>query len=335
MLPPRHEPMAKTPSILYSMRAIPLFPRTAVALVFTIAPLVAAEWRSDFEAARKQAAAEKKDLLIDFTGSDWCVWCERLKREVFNEGAFGAGVKDRYVLVELDYPKDKSRVTEAVAKQNEELLKKYPIKGYPSILLCDPDGKPFALTAYQPGGPEAYLKHLEELQARKVTRDKGLAEAEEKNGVEKAKLLLATLDGLQLQPEMIRNSYGDVCGKIKAADPADETGFAKREASALAFTGYMTKLMELRSKQDLEGVAKLVEETLANPLVKGDVRIQVYGHYAGTLAYAGKKDEAIAVLQKAIKELEEGPKRKELEDFIKILEREKAGLPPVAPESKE
>ncbi|QJE97143.1 thioredoxin family protein [Luteolibacter luteus] len=316
------------------MPAIPLLPRVAAILALAVSSVVAADWSSDYEAARKQAATEKKDLLIDFTGSDWCTWCIKLRQEVFEQAPFEAGVKDRYLLVELDYPKDKSRLTEAVAKQNEELLKKYPIKSYPSILLCDADGKPFAVTGYQPGGPEAYLKHLEELQARKVARDKGLADAGSKTGVEKAKLLIGTLEGMQLSPEMLSSWYGDVATQIKEADPADETGFAKREATQAAFAGYMTKLMELRAKQDLEAVAKLVEETLANPLVKGEVRTQVYGHHAGTLAYAGKKDEAIKVLQTAVKDPDAEPGRKELEDFIKILEREKAGLPPVAPEKK-
>lgn len=329
MLPQSHETVAQIPSILYPMPAIPLLPRVAAVLVLAASSVVAAEWTDNYEAARKQAAEEKKDLLIDFTGSDWCTWCIKLRKEVFEQAPFEAGVKDRYVLVELDYPKDKSRLSEVVAKQNEELLKKYPIKGYPSILLCDPSGKPFAITGYQPGGPEAYLKHLDELQARKASRDKALAEAAGKSGVEKAKLLVSTLDGLQLGPEMSSSWYGDLAAQIKEADPADETGFAKREATQAVFAAHMTKLMELRSKQDLDGVAKLVEETLSNPLVKGDVRIQVYGHYAGTLAYAGKKDEAIGVLQTAIKELEPGPKRKELEDFITILEREKAGLPPL------
>ena len=40
-------------------------------------------WETDFAAARKQAREQKKDLLIDFTGSDWCGWCKRLKEEVF------------------------------------------------------------------------------------------------------------------------------------------------------------------------------------------------------------------------------------------------------------
>lgn len=39
-------------------------------------------WVSDFAAAKKEAAESKKDLLVDFTGSDWCGWCIKLVDEV-------------------------------------------------------------------------------------------------------------------------------------------------------------------------------------------------------------------------------------------------------------
>ncbi len=304
------------------------FLQVAIAGILSLSPVLAGGWSADYEAARKRAAAERKDLLIDFTGSDWCAWCIRLKEEVFDHEAFSAGVKDRYVLVELDYPKDKGRLPEATARQNEELLKKYPIKGYPSVLLCDASGRPYALAAYRPGGPPAYLEHLAELQQRKTRRDRAFADAERVEGVQKAKLLLSALDALELEPEMIREWYGPECRRIKEADPEDETGFAKREAAAEVFSSFMAKLMDLRSKQDLEGAVKLAEETLKHPLAKGDLRIQVFGHYAGTLAYAGKKDEAIAVLKRAIADVDEGEKKEELKKFIEVLEREKAGLPP-------
>ena len=114
-------------------------------------------WSSDFEAAKKQAAESKKDLLIDFTGSDWCGWCIKLNDEVFKHDAFKAGVKDSFVLVELDFPKDKSKLSEETQKQNKELGEKYAVQGYPTILLCDADGRPYAATGYQKGGPEKYV----------------------------------------------------------------------------------------------------------------------------------------------------------------------------------
>ena len=84
---------------------------------------------------KKQAAESNKDLLIDFTGSDWCGWCIKLHKEVFSQDAFKEGVKDKFVLVEIDFPKDKSKLSEETQKQNEELGEKYAVQGYPTILL--------------------------------------------------------------------------------------------------------------------------------------------------------------------------------------------------------
>lgn len=288
-------------------------------------------WTSDFEAARKQAAAEKKDLLLDFTGSDWCVFCKKLRKEVLDTEVFKAAVKDKFVLVELDYPNKESLVTPEVAEQNAALLKRYPIKAYPTILLCDAEGAPFGSFSYlaEGGGPAKYLPLLDEMIVRKAKRDKAFEAAPEKEGTEKARTLIAALDGLGLDNSaMVLANYGEVAEAIKTADPKDETGYASKETSEKKFAEFMTKLGERGKEGDLDGAMKLAEATLAEGALKGEYRQQVYGHQAGTLARVGKKDEAIAVLQKAVAE-NDGPRTKELADFITILEREKAGLPPL------
>ena len=150
-------------------------------------------WTSDFEAAKKQATEAKKDLLIDFTGSDWCGWCIKLNDEVFKHDAFKDGVKDTFVLVEIDSPQDKSKLSEETQKQNKELGEKYQIEGYPTILLTDAEGRPYASTGYQEGGPEKYVAHLNELREHKKARDEGFAAAEKLEGAEKAKALVETL----------------------------------------------------------------------------------------------------------------------------------------------
>ena len=307
---------------------------TLAALCLSVLPVHAAgpSWRTDFEAARKQAAAEDKVLLIDFTGSDWCTWCVKLRKEVFIQPEFVAGTKDRFVLVELDYPKDKTIVPEAVAKQNAELLKKYPVSGYPTVLLCDAAGKPFATTGYRPDGPVPYLAHLGTLLEKKAARDLAFSDASNKEGVAKAKSLVAALDALELGGDMIRSSYPEVIAAIRAADPADETGFARKQDGETKLAGFLAALGDKRSKQDLDGAMKLVETTLADPATTGEFRQQVYGHQAGTLASSGKKDEAIAVLRKAVAEDPKGGRTEELKQFIEILQREQAGLPPAKPQ---
>ncbi|MDA7888735.1 thioredoxin family protein, partial [Akkermansiaceae bacterium] len=173
----------KTPSLI-----------TAFALLSSSFSFAGGEgWTHDFEAAKAQAKKEGKDLLIDFTGSDWCGWCIKLNEEVFQHDPFKKGVADKFVLVELDYPQDKSKLDEATIKQNEELQKVYEPQGFPTILLTDASGKPYAQTGYQKGGPEAYVKHLDELRGKKKEIADGFAAADALKGVEKAAALVKTL----------------------------------------------------------------------------------------------------------------------------------------------
>lgn len=132
---------------------------SALVLLASLPSLFAADaWLTDLEAAKKQAAAEKKDILVDFTGSDWCGWCIRLKKEVFDQPEFAEASK-KFVLVELDFPRGKKQSPELKAK-NEALSKQFAIAGFPTILLLDAQGQVYAQTGYQEGGAKQYLAHL-------------------------------------------------------------------------------------------------------------------------------------------------------------------------------
>jgi len=120
-------------------------------------------WTDDYNAALKQAAAEKKTVLVDFSGSDWCGWCKRLDKEVFDTEVFKQGVKDKFVLLFIDSPKDKSKLSEVAKKNNRNLCKKYKVKGFPTVLLLNEKGEQIGETGYQQGGPEKYLQHLDSL----------------------------------------------------------------------------------------------------------------------------------------------------------------------------
>lgn len=143
-----------------------------VAVGLTMGVLSAAEkevrWFTNLAEAQKIAVAEKKDLLVDFTGSDWCVWCIRLKKEVFNQTAFAAASKD-FVLVELDFPQNKPQ-SEEEKKLNRALAAQYGIEGYPTVLLMNANGEVYAKTGYKPGGAAKYLKQLLELKKNKTEK---------------------------------------------------------------------------------------------------------------------------------------------------------------------
>jgi len=125
-----------------------------------------ANWITDFEAAKRTAAAEGKDLLINFSGSDWCGWCIKLDEEVFSKPAFIEQAGKSFVFVLLDFPRNKSNQSSDLRAQNKRLADQFQIQGYPTVILAKADGSPYAETGYMEGGPEAYLAHLKELREK-------------------------------------------------------------------------------------------------------------------------------------------------------------------------
>ena len=65
-------------------------------------------WHTDLNKAVNISLSEKKPIMLFFTGSDWCGWCMRLKKEVFNFPEFETWTKENVVLVELDFPRRKA-----------------------------------------------------------------------------------------------------------------------------------------------------------------------------------------------------------------------------------
>jgi thioredoxin-related protein len=277
-------------------------------------------WSSDFAAAKKQAAESKKDLLLDFTGSDWCGWCIKLKDEVFKHDEFKKGVKDTFVLVEVDFPKDKSKLSEETQKQNAELGEKFAIQGYPSIILCDAEGRPYAATGYQEGGPDKYVEHLNELRGHKSKRDEAFAKAAKTEGAEKAKALVAALSAMELEDAMVANTYGDITEQIKAADPKDETGFGKKAALKKRFADFQNALQELAGKEDMGGALALVDKTLKDGGFETEQTLQIMMMRAVIFAQEGKFDDAIKAVDDAKKFAPDSPLIPGIDGFRKRLE---------------
>ena len=142
--------------------------KTLVALTFSALSIAAFArtstpegWLDDYDAALKKAAAENKHIVVDFSGSDWCGWCKRLDREVFDTEVFRNGAKDKYVLLMIDSPSDKSLLTKKAAEQNPRLVEKFGVRGFPTVVVLDPKGVEVARLGYENGGPGEYLEKLD------------------------------------------------------------------------------------------------------------------------------------------------------------------------------
>jgi protein disulfide-isomerase len=136
--------------------------RLAAAILLAVLPLQAADlWSTDHEASLKKAAAEKRLLLLEFTGSDWCPPCRVQAREVFDQPGFAKFAEDNLVPVKLDFPRKSSQSAETQAA-NQALAEKYSVEGFPTVILLDSRGTELARkVGYGGGGVEAFISWVE------------------------------------------------------------------------------------------------------------------------------------------------------------------------------
>lgn len=97
-------------------------------------------WQTDYKAVLKVAKKEKKNVLVYFTGSDWCAPCKMLKKDLFEKEEFKLLSKD-YVLLYVDIPRNKDLLTPEQLRHNKALLPKYNKKGvFPLFVALSPNG---------------------------------------------------------------------------------------------------------------------------------------------------------------------------------------------------
>ncbi len=104
--------------------------------------LLSFTWRTDFEGAKADAKAQHKLILLKFSGSDWCIPCIRMEKEVFRNETFDQFADSALVMVNADFPRQKkNQPSKAVAVQNDALAARYNKDGhFPLTLLLAADG---------------------------------------------------------------------------------------------------------------------------------------------------------------------------------------------------
>lgn len=138
------------------MKPLPL--AVVICLLATL-PLSAANWQTDYNAAVQTAKTQNRPVLVNFTGSDWCGWCIKLKKEVFDTPEFEQYAASQLVLLEVDFP-ERKRQSASQQRANQALQKQFGVTGYPTLYLVDADGKVLKRLGYMPGGPKAFLAEL-------------------------------------------------------------------------------------------------------------------------------------------------------------------------------
>ena len=93
-------------------------------------------WLTNYEEVYQQSIKENKPIMANFTGSDWCGWCKKLKKAVFDTKTFKDWAQQNVILFELDYPRRTPQNPE-IKQQNKELQQTFRqfVRGYPTVLI--------------------------------------------------------------------------------------------------------------------------------------------------------------------------------------------------------
>lgn len=86
-------------------------------------------WENNLESAKKKALQEKKLVFVDIT-ADWCSICKIVEKELFLDKDFMQSIDDICILCKVDCTQKN--------QYNTSIVNQYHIKGYPALLLIDP-----------------------------------------------------------------------------------------------------------------------------------------------------------------------------------------------------
>jgi thioredoxin-related protein len=277
-------------------------------------------WTEDWDGAKKTAAAQGKDLLIDFTGSDWCGWCIKLHDQVFSTPEFASGSAG-YVLVSLDFPRRKEQ-DPAIKTRNRGLQRAFGVEGFPTVFLADAQGRPYAKTGYKAGGGAVYMAHLAELQQQKAKRDGSLLKAAAAAGAEKARLLDAALS--VLGADLPIGPYQAEVEAIIAADADGSAGLRDKYKGMLIESAIQA---ELAQATDAASALAIIDKALANTALSGQVRQNLLLSKAEITFQGGDKAAVLTLLKDALAAAPEGDKAATLKTVIERLGSETAPAP--------
>jgi len=121
-------------------------------------------WQLDFETAKQTAKNEHKYILLNFSGSDWCGPCIRMKQEIFDTETFGQFAKEYLVLVNADFPRTKKHaLTNEQQKKNDQLADQYNQQGiFPLTSLLTAEGKEIKVwEGLPPVSADEFIKQLQ------------------------------------------------------------------------------------------------------------------------------------------------------------------------------
>lgn len=273
----------------------------AALLAFPLCVQADEGWLVDFKAAKEKSAADNKDVLMEFTGSDWCPPCIALKKQVLDTELFKAKGPEHFILLKIDGPRDKSKQSPEEIEQQKTLSAEYKITGVPTIILADSKGRPYArMVGFGGQKPEEYVENLVQQKGLRAKRDEAFAKAEKAEGVAKAKLLDEAIGGMDGELQIA--FYKDVVDEIISLDAKDEGGLKKKYDTLRQTAEFKKALQDVTrgAKGDREAIVKGIDTLISEKNPQGEQLQQALMMKAQVL-FGTDKAKAKEALEAALK----------------------------------
>ena len=126
------------------------------------------EWQTNFEEAKKTATEQDKNVVIVFSGSDWCAPCIKLDKNIWQSEAFKKEAAAEWVLVKANFPRKKANeLPKEQTEHNRKLAEKYNVEGsFPLVVVLDKNGKVLGKMGFKNVSPEEYIKMIHALEKK-------------------------------------------------------------------------------------------------------------------------------------------------------------------------
>ena len=123
-------------------------------------------WKTNFDEVKEQALKENKNILLVFSGSDWCAPCIKLDKVVWKSDEFKSESEKYWVIYKADFPKKKAnQLTPELTEINNKLAEKYNKNGsFPLVVLLDKTAKVIGMTGFKNISASEYIQLIHSLE---------------------------------------------------------------------------------------------------------------------------------------------------------------------------
>lgn len=260
------------------------------------------------EEGLRAAREQKRAVMLDFTGTDWCTACIHLRRRIIDSPAFEEALGHKLVLVSVEYPRTpalKEAITPEEWEKREDLLRSYGLEALPAVVLMDEDGLPFGLIQGTRRTPEEYIPLVQEALRVRDARDAALEAAGGMGGMERARALAGVLE---LLPDVCRDKYHSLLEEIEALDTQRVLAFHDLPEQASRRMQQMKALQELTASfvgrfrpEDLRDSIAQLDAFLAQPELTPEIRQRALMAQADCYAFLRDYRRELELLKEALR----------------------------------